>query len=153
MNETAGQWTWLGGLASCSRQLQPRPAAEAVHSVSSAQIAARVPLSCRLDQRQNTRTGRGQAAHATRYSAGALAGAVSNQGLFGIDSRAQSPPPRAAPPRRCGVPRYQPAIDRYVATATSRDAPAPKAYADLLEQRPGTRRAQAPPASARRGNA
>jgi hypothetical protein len=109
--QNGGQWDWWAGrflLAEFNRG-----ASEASHR-QLREIAARVSSAGGLYE-WNTRTGRGQGSARYAGSAGALSGAIF-QGLFGIDSRAQS----LAVTVRLGaspgaVRTYEPAIDRYVA--------------------------------------
>jgi hypothetical protein len=132
--QNGGQWDWWAGRFLLA-EFQRGGAAAALSQLR--EIAARVAAAGGLYE-WNTRTGRGQGSARYAGSAGALSGAVF-QGLFGIDSRAQS----LALTVRLGaspgaVRTYEPAIDRFVAYRYEPDARARRLRLAFESNAPGS---------------
>jgi hypothetical protein len=132
--QNGGQWDWWagrfllaefarGGAETAFRQLKD--------------IAARVAAAGGLYE-WNTRSGRGQGSARYAGSAGALSAAVF-QGLFGIDSRAESLALTVRLGPSAGAVRvYEPAIDRYVAYRYEPDARAHRLRLAFESNAPGS---------------
>lgn len=132
--QNGGQWDWWAGrflLAEFNRG-----AAETAHR-QLREIAARVATAGGLHE-WNTRTGRGQGSARYAGSAGALAGAV-YQGLFGIDSHAQSLALTVRLGASSGAVRtFEPVIDRYVAYRYEPDVRTRRLRLTFESNAPGT---------------